>query len=117
MLTADRLNNFKAYLGRAMNQKLAVMRAEGRDVINLGLGDPDVTPPEHQLKALAEAVSSKDTHHYPSAYPIKPLYNAIADWYRRRHGVEVDPGTEVIYSLGSTEVLFQMHIVSHCKLA
>ncbi len=73
MQTADKLNNFKAYLGPAMNQKLAVMRAEGRDVINLGLGDPDVTPPEHQLTALAEAVSNPDNHHYPSAYPIKPF--------------------------------------------
>jgi len=78
MRTADKLNNFKAYLGPAMNQKLALMRAEGRDVINLGLGDPDVTPPEHQLKALAEAVSNPDNHHYPSAYPIKPFYDAIA---------------------------------------
>jgi len=78
MRTADKLNNFKAYLGPAMNQKLALMRAEGRDVINLGLGDPDVTPPEHQLKALTEAVSNPDNHHYPSAYPIKPFYDAIA---------------------------------------
>ena len=109
MQTADKLNNFKAYLGPAMNQKLSVMRAEGRDVINLGLGDPDVTPPEHQLTALAEAVSNPDNHHYPSAYPIKPFYDAIADWYKRRHGVEVDPETEVIYCLGAAEALFQIH--------
>jgi len=109
MRTADKLNNFKAYLGPAMNQKLALMRTEGRDVINLGLGDPDVTPPEHQLKALAEAVSDPDNHHYPSAYPIKPFYDAIANWYKHRHGVEVDPETEVIYCLGAAEALFQIH--------
>ena len=73
MKTAAKLNNFDAYAGPAMNQKIALMIAEGRDVINLGLGDPDVTPTEHQLKALTEAVSNPNNHHYPSAYPIKPF--------------------------------------------
>jgi LL-diaminopimelate aminotransferase len=109
MKLANKLNNFKAYLGPAMNQKIVRMKAEGRDVINLGLGDPDVTPPERQLKALIEAVSDLRNHHYPSAYPIKPFYDAIADWYKRRHGVGVDPGTEIIYGLGAAEILFQMH--------
>lgn len=109
MLTARRLNTFNAYLGPAMNQRLAMMRAEGRDVINLGVGDPDVTPPKHLLRVLAETVSQPDYHHYPSAYPIKPLYQAIAGWYKRRHGVELDPETEVIYCLGSSEGLFHLN--------
>jgi len=109
MRLANKMNNFKAYLGPAMNRKIAQMRAEGRDVINLGLGDPDVTPPEHQLKALAKAVLNPDNHHYPSRYPIKPFYDAIADLYKRRHGVDVDPETEIIYALGAAEMLFQMH--------
>ena len=57
MKTADRLNQFEAYAGPAMNQKIALIRAEGRDVINLGLGDPDTSPTERQLQALREAVS------------------------------------------------------------
>jgi len=109
MKTADKLNNFKAYAGPAMNQKIALMRAEGRDVINLGLGDPDTTPTEHQLRVLTEAVSNPDNHHYPSAYPIKPFYDAIADWYKRRHGVWLDPESEMIYCLGAAETLFQIH--------
>ncbi len=109
MRLANKMNNFKAYLGPAMNRKVAQMRAEGRDVINLGLGDPDATPPEHQLKALAEAALNPDNHHYPSRYPIKPFYEAIADLYKRHHGVEVDPETEIIYALGAAEMLFQMH--------
>ncbi len=109
MQTAKRLNNFRAYLGPAMNQKIALMRADGKDVINLGLGDPDVTPKEHQLKALAEAVSNPDNHHYPSAYPIRPFYEAISDWYSRRHGVSIDPETELIYCLGAAEMIFQIH--------
>jgi LL-diaminopimelate aminotransferase len=113
MKTADKLNNFKAYLGPAMHQKLALMKSEGRDVINLGLGDPDVIPAEHQLKALIEAVSNPNNHHYPSAYPIKPFYQAIADWYKRSHDVEIDPDTEVIYSIGGADALFQIY---HCLL-
>jgi len=96
MNTADKLRTFRAYEGPAMNRKIESMRMRGKDVINLGLGDPDVTPPKHLLKALVEAISNPANHHYPSAYPIKPFYDAIVDWYKRRHTVEVDPETEVI---------------------
>jgi LL-diaminopimelate aminotransferase len=109
MKIASKLEHFNAYAGPAMNQKIALIRAEGRDVINLGLGDPDTTPMPHQLEALREAVSNPDNHHYPSAYPIKPFYEAVTGWYRRRHGVELDPESEVIYCLGAAEVLFQIH--------
>lgn len=108
MRTADRLDNFKAYLGPAMNQKIAHMKAEGRDIINLGLGDPDTTPPDHILKALGEAVAGPNNHHYPSAYPINPLYEAIAGWYKKRYNVEVDPETEVLYLMGAAEGLYQI---------
>jgi LL-diaminopimelate aminotransferase len=114
MKLATKMNNFNAYLGPAMNQKLAIMRAEGRDIINLGLGDPDVTPPEHQLNVLKAAVAEPNNHHYPSAYPIKPFYDAVASWYKRRYGVDnIDPETEIIYSLGAAEILYQIH---HCLL-
>jgi len=73
MQTADKLNTFKAYLSPAMNQKLAAMRAEGRDMINLGLGNPDFHPREHLLRALAEAISNPEDHHYPSACPVEPF--------------------------------------------
>ncbi len=108
MQTANRLNNFKAYGALAINQKIAIMRAEGRDVINLGLGDPDVTPPQHELKALIEAVSNPENHHYPSSYPRTPFYEAIASWYNRGYGVDVDPDTEVLYCMGGAEGLFQL---------
>ncbi|MBW1701553.1 MAG: aminotransferase class I/II-fold pyridoxal phosphate-dependent enzyme [Deltaproteobacteria bacterium] len=109
MQTAKKLENFNAYTGPAMNQKIKLMMAEGRDIINLGLGDPDVTLPGHQLKALVEAVSDPANHHYPSAYPIKPFYQAIADWYKHRHGVDLDPETEVLYCLGAAEGIFQLN--------
>lgn len=108
MQIAHKINSFRAYGGPAINQKIAVMRATGKGVINLGLGDPDVNPPEHVLQALANAISNPQNHHYPSAYPIRPFYQAIASWYQRRHGVELDPETEVLYCLGAAERLFQL---------
>ncbi len=110
MATAKRLDSFNAYLGTEMNVILTRMRAEGKDVINLGLGDPDVTPPRHLLDALGEAVSRPENHHYPSFYSLKPLKEAIAGWYHRRFGVELDPEAEVIPLLGSSEGLFHIHL-------
>ncbi|MCJ7493850.1 MAG: aminotransferase class I/II-fold pyridoxal phosphate-dependent enzyme [Deltaproteobacteria bacterium] len=110
MQLAKRLDLFKGYLGTEMNIRLTKMREEGRDVINLGLGDPDVTPPQHLLEALRDAVSNPDHHHYPSFYSNRSLKEAIAGWYARRFGVQLDPHTEVIPLLGSSEGLFLIHL-------
>jgi LL-diaminopimelate aminotransferase len=110
MQLAKRMDCFRGYLGTEMNLRLTKMKEEGRDVINLGLGDPDVTPPQHLLDALRDAVSHPDHHHYPSFYSNRPLKEAIAGWYRRRFGVELDPNTEVIPLLGSSEGLFLIHL-------
>lgn len=110
MKVAKRMELFKGYLGTEMNQRLTRMREEGRDVINLGLGDPDVTPPEHLLAALTNAVCHPDHHHYPSFYSSRPLREAIAGWYERRFGVSLDPETEVLPLLGSSEGLFHIHL-------
>lgn len=109
MKTAKRLNDFDAYLGTAMNLILTKMKEEGKDVINLGLGDPDVFPPESQRKVLADACMDIESHHYPSFYSPMPLKQAIADWYKRHFGVECDPETEVLPLLGSAEGLFHIN--------
>ena len=78
MKLANRLEDFEAYLGTAMNIILTRMREEGKDVINLGLGDPDVVPPETMRKSLADACYDPESHHYPSFYSPMPLKEAIA---------------------------------------
>jgi hypothetical protein len=83
MRLAERLNDFDGYLGTEMNLILTKMRHEGKDVINLGLGDPDVIPTEHMRQTLAEACLSPDHHHYPSFYSPMPLKEAIAGWYQK----------------------------------
>jgi len=110
MQTAKRLELFRGYLGTEMNVLLVKMKQEGRDVINLGLGDPDFSPPERILETLREAVSHPEHHHYPSFYAIKPLKDAIAGWYWRRFGVELDPEKEVLPLLGSCDGLFHIHL-------
>jgi LL-diaminopimelate aminotransferase len=109
MKVAKRLNSFEAYLGTTMNLTLTRMRQEGKDVINLGLGDPDVIPPEHMRKALADACYAPDSHHYPSFYPDEPLKNAIAAWYEQQYAVKCDAEAEVIPLLGSADGLFHIN--------
>jgi LL-diaminopimelate aminotransferase len=110
MKLAQRMDQFNGYLGTEMNVRLTKMKEEGKDVINLGLGDPDVTPPQHLLDALRDAVYEPQHHHYPSFYSIRPLRAAIAGWYQRRFGISLDPDTEVIPLLGSSEGLFHIHL-------
>jgi LL-diaminopimelate aminotransferase len=109
MRLAERLKQVDAYLGTEMNMRLTRMRGEGKDVINLGVGDPDVQPSEHQRRALADACLDEGSHHYPSFYSPKPFKEAIVNWYRRRFGVACDPDTEVIPLLGSADGLFHVH--------
>jgi len=109
MKLAERLNDFEAYLGTAMNVILTKMKNEGKDVINLGLGDPDVIPPEHMRRSLADACFDPDSHHYPSFYSPMPLKESISAWYERQYGVKCDPETEVLPLLGSADGLFHIH--------
>jgi len=110
MQIAKRMEPLKGVLVMEMNMRLAKMKQEGRDVVNLGVGDPDFNPPEHILQALQEAVGHPDYHHYPSFYPNQPLKDAIANWYKRRFGVDLDPNREVLPLLGSTDGLFMIHL-------
>ena len=109
MKLANRMNDFEAYLGTTMNVILTRMKNEGKDVINLGLGDPDVIPTESSRKALADACMDEGSHHYPSFYDPMPLKEAIANWYQRRYGVTCDPKTEVTPLLGGADGLFHIH--------
>lgn len=109
MKLARRLDAFEAYLGTAMNLILTKMKEEGKDVIDLGLGDPDVVPPGHMRKALADACFDLNNHHYPSFYSPMPLKEAISAWYDCQYGVKCDPKTEVLPLLGSADGLFHIH--------
>ena len=110
MQIAKKLDSIRGVLTVEMNMRLTRMKQEGRDVINLGVGDPDFPPPESLRRILQEAVNQPDYHHYPSFYPIMPLHDAISGWYRRRFKVDLDPKMEVLPLLGSTDGLFLIHL-------
>ena len=111
MKFAERMERFEAYLGTAMNEILTRMKNEGKDVINLGLGDPDVVPSDAQRRSLADACMDESNHHYPSFYSAAPLKEAIAGFYKRNYQVDCDPETETLALLGSADGLFHIHTV------
>jgi LL-diaminopimelate aminotransferase len=102
---AKRIESLPPYLFAELDRKLAAKRAEGVDVISLGVGDPDLPTPEHVVEAMREAVLDVSTHRYPSYYGSPEFRGAVAAWYLRRFGVELDPETEVIALIGSKEGL------------
>ncbi len=103
MRVAKRIETLPPYLFAELDKKVAAKRAEGVDVISLGVGDPDMPTPEHVLEAMRGAVADPATHRYPSYYGSLEFRTAVASWYRRRFGVELDPETEVIALIGSKE--------------
>jgi LL-diaminopimelate aminotransferase len=103
MRTSRRLDLLPPYLFAEISRTVGRLRAEGRDVISLGIGDPDLPTPEPIIDALAEAARDPANHRYPETEGLPELRGAIADWYRRRFGVELNPDAEVVPLIGSKE--------------
>jgi LL-diaminopimelate aminotransferase len=110
MKISKNLDLIKGVLTVEMNTLLTRLKKEGRNVINLGVGDPDFSPPESLRRVLRDAVDHPDYHHYPSFYPLQPLKEAIAGWYQRRFQVDLNSNSEVLPLLGSTDGLFNIHL-------
>jgi LL-diaminopimelate aminotransferase len=100
---ARRIESLPPYLFAELDRKLAAKRAEGIDVISLGVGDPDLPTPDHIVDAMRDAIADPATHRYPSYYGLPDFRGAVAAWYSRRFGVELDPETEVMALIGSKE--------------
>lgn len=105
MTPARRILDLPPYMFAELDRKVAAKRAEGVDLISLGVGDPDLPTPRHVVEALQEAAEDPATHQYPSYYGLPELRRAVADHYRRRFGVDLDPDTEVQPLIGSKEGL------------
>jgi len=107
---ARRVETLPPYLFAELDRKIAHRRAQGSDIISLGVGDPDSPTPGHVVEAAREAALDPSTHRYPSYYGMPELRRAIADWFGRRFGVELDPDTEVLPLLGSKEGLAHLAV-------
>ena len=100
---ADRLRRLPPYLFAEIDRKKRDVRARGVDVIDLGIGDPDLPTPPHIVRALQAAAAKPEHHRYPSYEGMPAFRQAVARWYGRRFGVALDPETEVLALIGSKE--------------
>ena len=103
MRLAQRVEQLPPYLFARISQLIAQKRAEGVDVISLGIGDPDVPTPEYLLDVLRKATADPANHRYPESDGLPQFRQAIARWYQTRHGVTLDPDKEVVPLIGSKE--------------
>ncbi len=100
---AKRLDNLPPYLFAQIDAIKAQKRAEGVDLIDLGVGDPDLATPAHIVDALCEAARDPATHHYPDYLGMIEYRKAVAAWYKNRFNVTLDPAKEVLALIGSKE--------------
>ena len=112
MRFAQRLDRVPPYLFAEIERRVAAMKAEGVDVISLGIGDPDLPTPAPVVEALQRAAALPATHQYPSNRGLAAFREAVAGFYADRFGVDVDPETEVIPVLGGKEAV--AHIALAC---
>lgn len=100
-----RIRRLPPYVFAEVNRMKAQARAEGADIIDLGMGNPDIPTPTHVVDKLVETVRDPKTHRYSVSRGITGLRKAQAAYYARRFGVELDPESEIIVTLGSKEGL------------
>jgi alanine-synthesizing transaminase len=100
-----RIKRLPPYVFAEVNRLKAEYRAEGRDIIDFGMGNPDMDTPSHIVDKLIETVQKPRTHRYSASKGIPGLRRAQAGYYARRFGVELDPNRHVVATLGSKEGL------------
>ena len=100
-----KIRRLPPYVFAEVNAMKARARAEGADIIDFGMGNPDRPTPPHIVQKLTEAIQDPKTHRYSMSRGIPGLRKAIAGYYGKRFGVDVDPETETIVTLGSKEGL------------
>ena len=110
MRTTERLSRIPPYLFAELERRIEQKRAAGVDVISLGIGDPDTPTPEHIVRAMTDAIRDPGTHQYPSNRGRREFREAIAQFYRERFGVTLDPETQVMPAIGGKECIFNLNL-------
>ncbi|OGX30175.1 MAG: LL-diaminopimelate aminotransferase [Omnitrophica WOR_2 bacterium RIFCSPLOWO2_12_FULL_51_24] len=100
---SERLAKLPPYLFAEIDKAKRQAKAEGRDIVDLGIGDPDLPTPKHIINALYKAALDPANHHYALDSGMPRLRQAIAKWYKKRFKVHLDPDTEVLPLIGSKE--------------
>ena len=112
METFPRIRRLPPYVFNIVNELKAAARARGEDIIDFGMGNPDQPTPKHIVAKLTEAANRQDTHRYSLSKGIPRLRGAICNWYGRRYGVELDPESEAIVTIGSKEGLAHLALAT-----
>lgn len=107
-----RLDRLPPYVFATVNQIKMEARREGKDIIDLGMGNPDLGTPRHIVDKLIEAAQKPHNHRYSASMGITKLRLAIANWYGRRFGVAIDPDSEAIVTIGVKEGLSHLVLVA-----
>jgi len=100
-----RMSRLPPYVFSTVNNIKMEARRRGEDIIDLGMGNPDIPTPKHIVNKLIEAARKGHNHRYSASMGITKLRQAICDWYRRRFDVELDPDQEAIVTIGAKEGL------------
>ncbi len=98
-----RIKRLPPYVFAVVNQLKMEARRRGEDIIDLGMGNPDLPTPKHIVNKLVEAAQKPKNHRYSASRGIRKLRMAIADWYKRRYDIDIDPETEAVATIGSKE--------------
>jgi LL-diaminopimelate aminotransferase len=108
MRISRRIESLPAYLFAQISRKTAEKRAKGEDIVNFGIGDPDIPTPPPIIDRLCKAAKDPANHRYPESEGLPELRQAIAVWYKKRFDVDLDPDKEVLPLIGSKEGIFHI---------
>ncbi len=105
---ADRIADFKPYFFAQLNKKISALKKEGKEVIRLDIGSPDLPPPGFIIELLIDESQKANTHSYAPIGGTTGYKKAGAAYYQNRFGVTIDPETEIVGLIGSKEGLFHL---------
>lgn len=107
-----RLDRLPPYVFSVVNELKMEARHQGRDVIDLGMGNPDLATPQYIVDKMTEAAQKAQNHKYSASMGINKLRLAISDWYKRRFDVDIDPNSEAVVTIGAKEGLSHLILVT-----
>ncbi len=112
MFEFNRIKRLPPYVFAIVNALKMDYRRKGEDIIDLGMGNPDLPTPKHIVEKLCEAAHNPKNHRYSASKGITQLRMAISEWYKRRFDVDIDPESEAVVSIGSKEGLSHLTLAS-----
>ncbi len=110
---AKRIREIPPYLFAGIERKIEEYKEKGVDIISFGIGDPDLPTPDFIIEKMAEEIKNPENHQYPSSVGMLSFRESVANWYKKRFQVELDPTSEVVSLIGSKEGIAN---ISYCYI-